>query len=352
MKKTTLIACFLALSAPAMARAAVTTSFIGGTVKITGTSGDDAVEVDIGEGNFYIYELTLSTPITCAASWTSYATTSRKGLIASYSAAEAYRVEFSGGAGNDYFKNGADLPSSISGGDGIDVLIGGFDEDTIKADASTAYCNLVYGGDGNDTLSGGVLGTTCSATQYLHGEGGDDWISLGDGNNSSPEASSCPLRAWGGDGDDTIIGGTSADEISSEAGEDTILAGAGNDKVWGGDDYDGMLLGDGDDWTDGGAGEDVIYGGAGNDTIHGGDDTDHLYGEDGDDTVFAGADDDYIYGGNGDDKLYGESGRDHLEGNDGTDYVSGGTGNDWLSGGSGRDECNGGSGTDSFTSSC
>ena len=70
---------------------------------------------------------------------------------------------------------------------------------------------------------------------------------------------------------------------------DTIIGGAGDDKLKGGHGDDTIDGGDGDDWIDGGPGDDTIDGGSGNDYIKAGS---------GDDTVT-----DFTAGAGTDDRL-------------------------------------------------
>ena len=79
-------------------------------------------------------------------------------------------------------------------------------------------------------------------------------------------------------GDDIVLGGTAANQISGGAGNDILLGGAGAD----------TLSGDaGNDTLNGGAGGDTVNGGIGNDTIiHGnGEGADTIDGGDGSDTL-------------------------------------------------------------------
>lgn len=171
------------------------------------------------------------------------------------------------------------------------------------------------------------------------------------------------VRGWGGDGrdrldasalvtlpadlsggrdHDTLLGGAGDDRIRGDfdgatgdgaEGNDSIVGGAGNDTLWG----------DGADGGEGGA--DTIMGGEGHDLLRGdgGDGAegrgDRLLGQGGDDTLLGHTGNDWLAGGDGDDLLSG--GRDGAEGDD---TLSGGSGNDVLSGGSGADQLNAGSG--------
>jgi Ca2+-binding RTX toxin-like protein len=121
-----------------------------------------------------------------------------------------------------------------------------------------------------------------------------------------------PNSADGGDGDDTLIGGTS---------RDILFGGPGHDHLNG--------------WTN----QDVLYGEGGNDYLVGDEGNDYLYGGDLNDTLVGGAGDDRLYGGYHDDALYGGTGCDQLYGENGDDYLDGGADlvGDYLYGGAGAD---------------
>lgn len=78
----------------------------------------------------------------------------------------------------------------------------------------------------------------------------------------------------------------------------------------------------------GGAGADKLSGAAGADTLVGNEDADRLYG---------GSGDDLIYGNQDQDMLIGEAGNDTLYGGQASDTLSGGAGDDVLVGGQGAD---------------
>ena len=84
----------------------------------------------------------------------------------------------------------------------------------------------------------------------------------------------------GGNGGDTLTGGTADDLLVGNAGADTLAGGEGHDLLLGGAGVDTL---NGDD------GMDMLLGGADNDTLNGGKDNDILNGGDGNDTyVFTG----------------------------------------------------------------
>ena len=118
-------------------------------------------------------------------------------------------------------------------------------------------------------------------------------------------------QAFGGDGNDLIVGNLADNTLHGGRGDDTVAGGFGSDTIYGngGDD---RLRGDLNIRADGGAigGNDLIYGGDGNDAIA---------------------------GKGGDDILHGDAGHDALYGDAGRDWLSGGAGHDVLTGGADLD---------------
>jgi Ca2+-binding RTX toxin-like protein len=90
------------------------------------------------------------------------------------------------------------------------------------------------------------------------GNRGDDDIAIGKIN--------LPNLIFGGDGNDSIVGGAEADYISGDGGIDTLRGGAGNDQLFGSAEPDLIDAGDGDDsiTAQGGA---TVLGGAGDDSL-------------------------------------------------------------------------------------
>jgi Ca2+-binding RTX toxin-like protein len=93
----------------------------------------------------------------------------------------------------------------------------------------------------------------------FYGYGGDDYVNNWTG---------LRLWAWGGEGNDTLIGDANGDHLFGEGGNDWLFGYGGQDEL------------------NGGAGTDHLYGGSGNDTLDGGVRdwaADYLYGEAGSD---------------------------------------------------------------------
>lgn len=168
----------------------------------------------------------------------------------------------------------------IHGGEGTDIMYGGAQSDTIYAGPNTeegASADEVYGGHGDDHLY-----TAANNTVIYGGSGNDDLTGLVG-----------TLDGHGGSGDDSVRAGTASDRIIAGSGNDTVYGLGGGDSVEGqsGDDYikisgpsptdhlEGRAYGgDGNDtivsgeFADGGSGDDSLqafttYGGAGHDTL-------------------------------------------------------------------------------------
>ncbi len=216
-----------------------------------------------------------------------------------------------GGGGND----------SILGGDGDDHLQSGAGSDTVFGDAGNDVIavsddhdtNTIDGGSGYDQLVFATPTSTSGVTVTWTGEGAGTYdfnTTTSTGTFTSIEQSSGTLYAdtydasatstgvavFSLDGDDTLIGGSGADWLYTDAGNDSVHAGAGADTI------------------DGGAGADYLKGQAGNDSIVGGTGADTLTGDAGADTVDGGADNDSIAGGSGSDSLLGGDGDDNIRG--------------------------------------
>jgi hypothetical protein len=163
-----------------------------------------------------------------------------------------------------------------------------------------------------------------------------------------------PIRslAYGGSGNDSLVGTEGSDVFYGGAGHDALSGGTGDDSLYGDDGDDKLEGGHGDDLLRGGRGDDLgfghggadrLYGDEGLDELHGGNDADRLWGGAHDDRIWGDANDDVIrgeqghdtlWGGGHDDNLYGGAGRDALYGGSGADYLRGEDGNDGLFGGS------------------
>lgn len=247
------------------------------------------------------------------------------------------------------------------------VIVSGLDGNDVIDFSTATFSTTISGGDGNDLLFGS------SQADHLNGQSGRDTLLGGNGNDA----------LYGGSGSDTLNGGAGHDTLRGHSGNDVLLGGAGRDMLNGGTGDD-MLRGQGghrdqltgstgDDTLDGGSGVDLVtergdvdfilkdgtlYGlGAdvlvaveevrliggvsanhidasqfsGETTLIGGNGKDTLLGGSGRDVLRGGASRDYLIGGDGDDTLLGQGGSgDTLAGGVGIDFLHGGAGADWI----------------------
>lgn len=160
--------------------ALIAPSLVRGVLTVSGDRANDNVEVyrDPRFGDLIVQDHAAN------ASW-------RFGRSA------VVRIDFSGGWGNDGFRNRAGLPVRAFGGAGNDYLEGGDGND------------LLDGGDGIDTLVGGFGGDS------LYGGSGND-------------------RLEGGFDDDYLDGGLGNDVLFGDFGNDSLHGSYGNDALFGG----------------------------------------------------------------------------------------------------------------------
>lgn len=207
-----------------------------------------------------------------------------------------------GGDGDDHLQSGAGS-DTVFGDAGNDVIAVSDDHDTNRIDGGSGYDQLVFAtptstagvtviwtGDGAGTYD--FNATTASGT--FTGIEQSSGTSYADTYNASVDTAGVSVYAQVGD--DTLIGGSGADRLYGEGGNDSVHAGAGNDTI------------------DGGAGVDYLKGQAGNDSIVGGSGADTLTGDTGADTLDGGLDNDSIAGGSGSDSLLGGDGNDNIRG--------------------------------------
>ncbi|MEJ1932757.1 calcium-binding protein, partial [Nostoc sp. NIES-2111] len=166
-----------------------------------------------------------------------------------------------------------------------------------------------------DTSTPEILGTDANDT--IVGTSGIDYI-------------------WGFQGNDVIDGGDGDDYLQGNEGIDILRGGAGNDTLFTGDNN----AADTGKWN-----PELAYGGSGDDYIVGSKPTNgndfksnyEFYGEDGNDTIFGGAGFGIIDGGDGNDILYAYHGYDgNISGGKGDDIIYAGYFHG-ISGGSGYD---------------
>lgn len=217
------------------------------------------------------------------------------------------------------------LASRLVYPDGSQLYVGAAQAD-VRDFGGTASTGAIFGGDGSDTLTGG------SGDWVVQGNQGNDVIGVRQNGANV---------VYGGQGDDHLSAGISqsglgparqfmqgnkgADTIQGAGGGDTLLGGQGNDVIYGVD---------GQDFINGNLGDDQITGGG------------QLLGEGGDDIISVSATlASTVYGGDGNDQIqaggtagvatnhmvYGDQGNDTLGPlTDSTGVLSGGDGDDLI----------------------
>ncbi len=187
-----------------------------------------------------------------------------------------------GGKGNDYLV-GSGGEDYIFGGEDSDLIAGQRGEDTLLGENGN---DVIVGGGASDVLRGGVGDDALFGDGYFSGGawvstsnvdsfklnltytdvGYADGYSLENFDISEDETFSASDFLYGGDGRDWLEGGAGNDILYGEEDSDSLWGGIGNDDLFGGNGGD-LLHGDeGDDSLTGGTGNDVLFGGSGTDT--------------------------------------------------------------------------------------
>ena len=254
-------------------------------------------------------------------------------------------VNWMGGQAGDDILYGLIGDDVLDGGDGRDRIYGGDDED------------ILIGGLGNDVLNGGA---GFDAVNYSDATGGVQvFLNLGKAKGAAGYDRLIDIEnVVGSNFNDRLVGvigggslvGRDGDDVIKTNGSIVAWGGAGNDRIIGHTiATDEQLYGDaGDDILLGLGGVDILWGGVGNDHLYGGLGVDTLYGGAGDDILRGNRGADIVSGGDGSDRLYGGNQNDLLQGDAGKDYLVGGSGDDRLDGGAGNDSLTGGLGVDTF----
>jgi Ca2+-binding RTX toxin-like protein len=166
----------------------------------------------------------------------------------------------------------------------VENLIGGEAADTFVFVRGARVTGTITGGDGNDTLNYSAYFTSIM-------------LDLQTGTGTGASTFRGIESVLGGAGRDRLTGGAASVRFDGREGNDTLIGGSRGD----------MLLG--------GAGDDCVRGGNGNDTIRGSTGNDRLYGDAGNDLIWAES---------GNDQLFAGLGLDTLDGGAGTDSATGG----------------------------
>lgn len=157
----------------------------------------------------------------------------------------------SGTAGKDWITGGAG-DDIVAGGHGDDILHGNGGHDELRGEAGT---DVLYGGSGDDVLDGGA------AADVLIGGTGLDTASYASASSGvRVNLAATYLNTGEAAGDqysdiENLLGGSGADRLGGDAGDNELTGGGGNDVLQGdsGDDAYIWRRGDGADTIDEGA---------------------------------------------------------------------------------------------------
>lgn len=252
--------------------------------------------------------------------------------------------DINGGAGNDTinagngddFVEGGDGNDSITNNDGADFLYGGDGDDTINASAIEE--EFINAGRGNDVINGTVNGSDRFLFTELEAAGTIDRITGFEVASGDLIDLSNPAYH-----DFLYLSDLNISQVGSDAhidlnGHTVILEGVAATSLTS-DSFVGITEIEVGSVINGTAGADNLFSNADNDTIN---------GLDGNDNISANNGNDDLNGGNGNDILDGDFGNDRLRGDAGNDILDGDNGNDRLNGGAGQDTLTGGAGEDTF----
>jgi Ca2+-binding RTX toxin-like protein len=158
-------------------------------------------------------------------------------------------------------------------GNGLLSINGDIANDDLDIRRDAAGAIFVEDGGVRVTVTGAVPTVANTSRLQVSGLGGDDTLSLFEGNGALPAA-----NLFGGAGNDALGGGSGDDQLFGEIGNDTLFGRGGSDLLFGGA---------GNDLLTGGDGDDQMFGQAGNDRMiwNPGDDSDFMEGGEGVDTA-------------------------------------------------------------------
>ncbi len=230
---------------------------------------------------------------------------------------------------------------------GNDTIIGNLrPQDVIElpAGATAADYTTTTDANGVSTMTNGSHSVTFTAPGGMPQVGNDDEEEDEHdntaGNDDDDDDNDNDGCGGDDDGDTDTTGGTGttapgagvvrtgtpqADVLAGTAGDDNIIAFAGDDVATGGAGADAISAGEGADFVNGGDGRDVIFAGAGDDQVFGGGHADVIYGDAGADRILGDGGNDLINAGAGDDSVFGGAGNDLIvaEIDDGNDVYFG-----------------------------
>lgn len=155
------------------------------TLVLAGGPGNDEISIELSADATH-YEIFSGAPLEVGGSVCTHPGADPDALLCEAAAIGGFEVN--GGAGDDTIALGktVEVPATLRGGDGNDLLVGGLGNDKL------------VGGNGDDTLSGR------SGDDALYGGAGNDALYGGLGND----------KLIGGSGENVLVGGPGRNEAS------------------------------------------------------------------------------------------------------------------------------------------
>ncbi|HEX6023676.1 MAG TPA: calcium-binding protein, partial [Solirubrobacter sp.] len=307
------LAAGLIAASAAPAHAAVTASFSGGVLSITGDSLANNLTVSRNAAGTILVN---GGAVSVVGGTPTVANTSI--------------IKVFGLGGNDTLTlseaNGALPAAQLFGGTGNDVLTGGSGNDQLFGESGNDTLlgkggfDLLFGGNDNDTLTGGDAddqvfgqsgndrsiwnpgddtdlnegGADTDTTEVNGGGGAEQFTATANGTRVRfDRLNPAPFSIDIGTSENLVLNANGGDDAFSATGnlaaliKITVDGGAGNDTLLGSNGIDLLLGGDGNDFVDGQQGNDVAFQGAGNDVFQWdpGDGSDIVEGQDGTDEL-------------------------------------------------------------------
>lgn len=270
-----LIAALASLAAPAAAQAG-TLSRDGNTIVFTDTGADVTNTV-------YVYKIDGSDDVFITDSSTNIDGGS-SGCVeqdpSTFTCSNVAALRILVGGANDEVQNfngvgdaPVDLPMTVEGGEGGDVIFAGPNADDLRGGPGN---DGLTGNGGNDVLDGGF------GSDYLEGGADGDLVSYAARTEAIavdftvpgpfPQPHGSSNDGLPGPGDhirtvETVVGGSGNDDMKGGADPITLRGGPGDDKLTGGPSAETLDGGDGADTLDALGGWDTVLAGAGVDTV-------------------------------------------------------------------------------------
>ncbi len=153
----------------------------------------------------------------------------------------------------------ASAATTASFASGVLTVIGDNADNNIEISRNAAGTILVNGGA--VPVNGGPATVGNTTVIQVFGLGGNDVITMNEASGALPRS-----VLFGGFGNDTVTGGSGADQLFGQSDNDIVLGKGGFDVLFGGSENDVLAGGDADDQVFGETGDDVMVWNPGDDT--------------------------------------------------------------------------------------